>query len=136
MRTRLRKALVYGAAFLAALSGWAALVVRETDQQVPRGRTLAEHLSVMPQPQSYGAFSLAGQEYLAAWGPMRAWWTLPSGGPVYIFDSRGQLVDWSPDTGDDEAFLRRWPVFYPPAYRALTANEATAWAERGSQEPE
>jgi hypothetical protein len=31
----------------------------------------------------------------------------PSGPPIYIFDTKGQLVDWTPDEGDDGPFWRR-----------------------------
>src|SRR5207302_9745591 len=34
---------------------------------------------------------------------------LPSGPPAYIFDGNGHLVEWTPDSGDDSQFQRRWP---------------------------
>jgi hypothetical protein len=33
---------------------------------------------------------------------------LPSGPPAYIFDSSGDLVDWTPDLGDDPKFHSKW----------------------------
>lgn len=33
---------------------------------------------------------------------------VPSGPPAYVFDSKGQLVDWSLDTGEDPEFFRKW----------------------------
>lgn len=35
-------------------------------------------------------------------------WALPSGPPAYVFDSKGKLIDWSGDTGDDPGFREKW----------------------------
>ena len=35
-------------------------------------------------------------------------WTFPSGPPCYMFDSKGNLVDWTMDIGDDGRYQRKW----------------------------
>jgi hypothetical protein len=70
-----------------------------------------------------------GQEYLALFGPAQAFPGFPSGGPVYIFDRAGRLVDWTPDEGDDEAFRLRWPGISPG--RPIPPAEVSAWADSG-----
>ena len=38
------------------------------------------------------------------------WWCLavPSGAPAYVFDERGQSVEWCGDPGDSPRYRQRW----------------------------
>jgi len=35
-------------------------------------------------------------------------YVVPSGPPVYAFDSKGSMVDWTQDCGDDSSWMRKW----------------------------
>jgi len=50
------------------------------------------------------------QTYLLVSGKMPPFWfvTIPSGGPCYVYDEKGVLVDWTRDAGDDPKFVGRW----------------------------
>ena len=39
-----------------------------------------------------------------------AWWclALPSGPPAYIFDERGQFIEWCAEPGDSSRYRQRW----------------------------
>jgi len=50
-----------------------------------------------------------GRAYLLALGPMLMW-AWPEGPPAYVFDAAGGLLDFTPDMGDDPAFLERWII--------------------------
>jgi hypothetical protein len=95
----------------------------------PAGPTLADHLARRPAAEQGRVFVADGQKYLALLGPIQVLPRLPSGWPVYVFDSAGRLVDWTPDDGDDEEFTRRWAGAF--AGRAVTPDEVAAWPGSG-----
>jgi hypothetical protein len=107
--------------------GWVLLMIHEEGALRPRGTTVAEHLSVMREPTDFGVISTACGEHLAVHGPMSAWLTFPSCGPVYIYGPDGQLLDWTRDAGDDDRFHERWPGVYNG--RRLTRDEAARWPD-------
>lgn len=47
-------------------------------------------------------------DYYVAFGPIKALLALPSGPPAYVFDSKGKMIDWSSDIGDDSHFSDKW----------------------------
>jgi hypothetical protein len=47
-----------------------------------------------------------GQRFILLAGPNAG--LLPSGPPTYVFDSAGQLIDWTSDSGDDSRFQKEW----------------------------
>jgi hypothetical protein len=68
---------------------------------------------------------LAGQKHLVLFGTFQAIPRFPSGFPAYVFDPAGRLVDWTPDDGDDPAFLQRWPGL--GTGREATPEQVAAW---------
>jgi hypothetical protein len=125
----MRKAIVTLLILVGLFVGWL-LGVRAWYHSVrPAGPSLAEHLARRPAPERRRGLAADGQEYLALFGPAQAFPALPSGGPVYIFDRAGELVDWTSDEGDDEAFRRRWPGV--SSGRAVSPDEVAAWPGSG-----
>ncbi len=41
---------------------------------------------------------------------MDTWLNVPSSPAAYVFDQAGQMVEWCPDSGDDEGFQKKWPL--------------------------
>jgi len=70
--------------------------------------TYAEYRAQLPTPKSLKKITKEEEYYYAFFGPVKAPLALPSGPPVYIFDSNGALVDWTYDTGDDSRFNKAW----------------------------
>lgn len=79
----------------------------------PTGATnLAKFIQFKPDPKEVKRFDYRGQVHIAVIGkPKPSLLSLPSGSPVYIFDSSGALVDWSRDIGDAPHFVGKWGSF-------------------------
>jgi hypothetical protein len=125
----MRKAAIVVLVIVALLGGWLLGVYSWYRSVQPAGATLAEHLAQRPAPEQRRIIIADRKEFLALFGPIQAFPRLPSGWPVYIFDSAGQLVDWTPDEGDDEAFKRRWPGVLMGW--TITPEEVGAWPGSG-----
>lgn len=124
-----RPVLLFGLLLVGLIGGWL-FGVRQWYRSVqPAGPTLAEHLAQRPTPEQQRVLAVEGREYLVLFGPIQAIPRFPSGGPVYIFDRTGQMVDWTPDEGDDEAFMQRWPGIFDG--RAITMDELASWPGSG-----
>jgi hypothetical protein len=121
----MRNCLIAIALGLVLAGGWVALLKRWWQSVQPAGITLPAVLAKHPQPEERRVFAVEGREYLALFGPVRAFPRFPSGPPVYVFDRSGTLVDWTPDEGDDEKFKSRWPGFY--GGRLVTGDEVENW---------
>ena len=121
----MRKALAISLVVAALFAAWVLHLLWWLESVKPGGQTLAEQLVKMPEPDQRRVFTKGGQEYLALFGPVEALPRFPSGPPVYIFDSAGRLVDWTPDEGDDEAFHQRWPGAF--GGREITQIELAVW---------
>jgi hypothetical protein len=67
-----------------------------------------DYRSSMPEPRAIRKITKNGEDFYASFGPVRAPLALPSGPPVYVFDTHGNLVDWILDTGDDSRFSNVW----------------------------
>ena len=94
---------------LAAI-GWFSLAAVEARRLRPptSARTLPSFLSVMPRPERFEIHVAGDRRYLLVVGRLPALLTLPSGPPVYVFDTSGKLLDWTADSGDDPRFVERW----------------------------
>jgi hypothetical protein len=112
--------LVLGVLF----GAWVYGVLRWGESVSPAGDTLADHLTHRPPPDRVTAFEVDGRKYVALFGPWQAFPRFPSGPPVYVFDVRGRLVDWCPDTGD-AYFNPKWHGAYRG--RDVAAEELARW---------
>ena len=77
--------------------------------------TYHQFLETMPEPAELALVTVSGQTYLQVIGPLPRGLTLPSGPPVYVFDSGGGLVAWTLDSGDDPGFASTW--WFPSSQR-------------------
>jgi hypothetical protein len=90
---------------IVCLGLWAWVIKLEMDAMSPppNVKTFEEFAAVMPPPTWLAAVT-HGNELSIVWrgdrcGPV----FVPSGPACYLFDSRGTLLQWSPDTGDGSA---------------------------------
>ncbi len=88
---------------------WFSLAAVEARRLRPptSARTLPSFLSVMPRPERFEIRDVGDRQYLLVVGRLPATVTLPSGPPEYVFDSSGNLLDWTADSGDDPRFVER-----------------------------
>ena len=92
---------------------------------------LKEFLKSMPPIEGIYSRQSGGTTYLEVVG------TLPpaplgvSGPPIYIFDSRGKLIDWTREYGEDSTFERRWPL--GATRHRLSEDEALRFVESTSK---
>lgn len=64
------------------------------------------------EPRRFQRFDHGGIPYLRVFARMPSLLlALPSGPPVYVFNSKGDLIDWCGDSGDNGAFIRKWHGF-------------------------
>lgn len=86
--------------------------------------TLAELVEAVPPPARLAIVPQHGVQRLVWIGPI-SWLTVRSGPPCYVFDERGQLVDWCPETGEG------WALDYlkVAAYeeQSISLDEAVRW---------
>ena len=88
-------------------------------------RTLPSFLSVMPRALSGSRYAMSViRQYLLVVGRLPATVTLPSGPPEYVFDSSGNLLDWTADSGDDPRFVEALRGHRHPAGRHISEAEA------------
>ena len=124
MRQRLRLTTVVVLLFLGLFGAWLYELGRWSDSVVPAGDTLADHLAHRSPPYRARVFEVAGQEYVAVFGPWRVSPRFPSGPPVYVYDQQGRLVDWCGDTGDG-GLNPKWNGAYQG--REITPAELAQW---------
>jgi len=88
---------------------WVACHAAYVDTIWPKamGMTMAELEQQIGKPESLRPHLHNGSSYTIWSGPTKEIY-LPSGPPVYVFDSAGKLLDWSRDSGDDPTFLQKW----------------------------
>ena len=71
--------------------------------------TLAEFAGRMPTPEKVIAFEKDGSSYFEVIGrPRPSFPSMPSGPPVYIFDSTGHISYWTGDVGDSPPYWENW----------------------------
>jgi len=90
---------------------WITSEIRWARMNNPAGRfgSVEEYVQHGRLPERVTKTMKEGRSYFIAFSPMNHGLAVPSGPAAYVFDSNGQLVDWSPDTGDDPDFIKRWP---------------------------
>jgi hypothetical protein len=108
----LSQAFIAGVLLMAAFGTWFVLALQESSRLRPTNdlRTLKDYLQRYPNPLRVWQFSMNGTNYYEVWGQLGKI-GLASGPPAYVFDDRGNLVDWSVDRGDDSLYMRRWSHF-------------------------
>ncbi len=94
-----------------------------------RVTTLATYLRWRPDTHK---FTLANDEYLRVFGGGAG--LLPSGPAAYVFDRTGRMVDWTPDSGDDDEFQAKWD-WRETRIERLDRAEAMAWLEKAATQP-
>ena len=82
-----------------------------------------QFLTSMPEPAKLALVQVRGDSYLLVTGPLSRGLALPSGPPVYVFDSSGRLVTWTLDSGDDPDFASTWWLPSSPR-RSITSEQA------------
>ncbi len=87
--------------------------VRYAAQIQPNGvRTLTQHLQRFGEPRLI--YRIAHQdgpyyELQGFRGGKSPLFAFPSSEPAYIYDSKGQLIDWCSDPGDRPTHREKWP---------------------------
>ena len=85
------------------------MVVRGYYQDVaPSPGTTIEALSKHIGFRSIREVEKAGSVFYMAEGNLPPGYVLASGPPVYVFDSKGRLVEWIKDGGDQPSSMRKW----------------------------
>ena len=69
-------------------------------------RNLEQYLGWQTRHRRAELQDVGGQTFVVMHGPLAG--LVPSGPPVYVFDSTGRLVDWTTDSGDDPRFQGKW----------------------------
>ena len=118
-----------------SLIAWLLSEIRWASVNDPRGKfsTAAEYLNRGRLPGRVTRIDRKGQTGLIAHGPLDPWLAVPSCPAAYVFDSRGTLVDWSRDSGDDPGFNRRWPS---PEQQDATLDELKKLSSRQEGTPQ
>ncbi len=86
--------------------------------------TLSEFADCMPAPQNLFVLN----DKVVWFGEYNSGlFNVPSGPSCYVFDSKGSLIDWGPETGDGEAITR----FLKPAgqEKPITEQQAIEFVE-------
>ena len=97
--------------------------------QPPRGTTTLDQLVAdLPETLKFGVVKQAGRTYIVWIGRSRG--PIVSGPPVYVFDDKGILVDYTRDVGDDDK--RFINDCYGEAWRGsdMTARQALEFCRR------
>lgn len=90
------------------LSAWptgvvAGIVIHDAQSRPPKdAQTLSAFAARMPGPARLTHTTIDAVSYIVWEGEFTFWagLGLASGPPAYLFDERGNLVDWTPDRGD------------------------------------
>ncbi|WP_406694075.1 hypothetical protein V5E97_23820 [Singulisphaera sp. Ch08] len=77
--------------------------------------TLAQLRERVPPPSHLAVVLQQGTQRIVWIGPLPPY-TIRSGPPCYVFDARGRLLGWSPQTGEGG----RWDEWARAAYRSKT----------------
>lgn len=77
-------------------------------------KTLSAFMEYGVEYRRLHTFSRDGKTYLFWTQPIPEYpFVFPSGPACYIFNSSGNMVDYTPDAGDDSSFREEW-MEYPP----------------------
>src|ERR1044071_6550373 len=93
------------AAFMVLLVAYFWYLKHEYRKLTPKAGGIHAFLAEMPKPARIESFDLEGQHYIELIGHSPTGLLIvPSGPPRYVFDAKGNLVDWTQDDGDDPEF--------------------------------
>ena len=67
-----------------------------------------EYRILLPAPRFVQKITKNGEDFYACFGPVKPPLAMASGLPTYVFDSAGNLVDWTLDNGEDSRFYDAW----------------------------
>lgn len=72
--------------------------------------TLSKFAAEMPEPEQVIIFEKDGSTYVEVVGRLPRFPTIPmpSGPPIYIFDSTGRIRFWTIDSGDSSVYAEEW----------------------------
>ncbi|HEX8735835.1 MAG TPA: hypothetical protein VF721_10955 [Pyrinomonadaceae bacterium] len=94
--------------------------------------TIAEFAEKMPAPEKIVVAERNGCRYFFVYGSTRV--LLASGAPVYVFDSQGNLIIWSGDTGDAGENHPWWKYFSKStSIKTVSLQEAVETAAKNNQ---
>ncbi len=84
-------------------------VLYNHERVVPRGVvTVQDFYKRYGNPPRVQTLYVSGRTYYRIIGEIPAPLGFPQGNPIYIFDSNGQLVDWTGESLADADFAQRW----------------------------
>jgi hypothetical protein len=100
---------------LLLLAGWIGIYSHYIRSISPEGvRSVADYFQRFGEPARVRQVQLHDQVYYELQGHLPSKLVmsvvLPSSPPSYIFDERGNFVEWCADPGDAHAFMQRWPT--------------------------
>jgi hypothetical protein len=95
---------------LVAVIGYPLEIRRERNRLAPPSgvNQLSDFAEAAPPPRRLELVRHDGDKYLVWFGALSGPLDVPSGPSCYLFDQKGRLIDWQPDTGDGgpvESFL-------------------------------
>lgn len=91
-------------------------VLYNHERVVPRGVvTVQDFYQRYGNPPRVESLYVTGRPYYRIIGEIPAPLGFPKGNPIYIFDSTGQLVDWTGESLADPDFDQRWNNSRPQA---------------------
>lgn len=106
-----RKNLIITILFLAVIAGFfvALPIFQKLKLALPSHvDTLAEFSTEMPKPEKVIVFEKNDSSYVEVIGVRPSFPSVPSGPPVYIFDSKGHISYWTVDVGDTAEYWDNW----------------------------
>ncbi len=111
MRVKWTKRIVWATfvflVLLLALTGYFAAVHAYYNRVSPRGdgiQQLAGRIGI----RTVRKCERNGDVYYLATGQRTPYYVLASGPPIYVFDSRGDFVEWIRDSGDQPKAMSKW----------------------------
>ena len=107
MMKRARRVIIVAVVLFLAFMGYFAAVHAYYDRVSPRGdgiRELAARIGI----RTVRKCQRNGDVYYLATGLRTPGYILASGPPIYVFDSRGDFVEWIRDSGDQPEAMSKW----------------------------
>ncbi|MCL2624978.1 MAG: hypothetical protein FWD31_15045 [Planctomycetaceae bacterium] len=87
---------------------------RNTRRTTNTHKTIKEFLDAQIKYQKIYRFAVGADSYIGWYAGRAKWDYLASGSAVYVFDSNGNLIDYTCDIGEDTRFAAQWPVLHSP----------------------
>lgn len=97
---------------VAMVSYWIASEVNYARMKRPDGVvTVDDFKTRFGEPIRVRIVHRDGMDFQELTGPLPRWpwlWAFPSSAPVYIFNERGQFIEWFSDPGDQPGYREHW----------------------------